>query len=271
MRMPPQSSVQLVLHYDGTGFAGWQRQPDKRTIQGVLEECLERLCNTPVRVTGAGRTDAGVHARGQAAGAQVPTKWTAEALHRALNAVLPPDIWVANAFEMKADFHPRFSALSRAYTYQIGTTPASRSPFRNRFEWIVDRDIDLDMLASLSEKIRDEHSFRAFAVKGTAPENDNHICAVTRSGWSTDNAGRLLFQIEANRFLHHMVRFLVGTMVEVAIGKRPESDFDALLQASDNREVSAPAPANGLFLEKVTYPEDLYVGTATLTPPKSID
>src|SRR5215216_4533987 len=102
-------TIQLVLHYDGADFAGWQRQPDARTVQGVLESVLERLCGRPVPVLGAGRTDAGVHARGQAAGVRVPEKWDAARLRRALNALLPDDLWVAEAFDMRPDFHARYS------------------------------------------------------------------------------------------------------------------------------------------------------------------
>ena len=105
--------VQLVLQYDGARFAGWQRQPDERTVQGALEDALLRLCQAHVAVLGAGRTDAGVHALGQAAGVRVPEKWTATTLRRAMNAILPADVWVKSTFEMRNEFHARYSALSR--------------------------------------------------------------------------------------------------------------------------------------------------------------
>src|SRR5215472_15406409 len=116
LTMMAERSVQLVLHYDGTRFAGWQRQPDARTVQGEIEQTLSRLCNVNTRAIGAGRTDAGVHARGQAVGALVPTKWTVGKLRRALNALLPDDIWVAAVHDMQLEFHARYSALSRAYS-----------------------------------------------------------------------------------------------------------------------------------------------------------
>src|SRR5215218_9751549 len=110
-----ERTVQLVLHYDGAGFSGWQRQPEQRTVQGVLEQALERLCSAPVAALGSGRTDAGVHARGQAVGVRVPERWSGDVqkLRRALNAVLPSDVWVAAAFDMRDEFHARYSALSR--------------------------------------------------------------------------------------------------------------------------------------------------------------
>lgn len=252
--------VQLVLHYDGSAFAGWQRQPDQRTIQGELERVLSSLCDQPIAALGAGRTDAGVHARGQAVGVRVPEKWTPRELRRALNALLPPDLWVAAVHEMRAEFHARYSALSRGYAYFVGTDDAAHSPFRRRTEWPVPRKLDRAMLDRAAGAIQGEHSFRAFAVRGTAPSSDDHRCNVLRAGWRDrpDGAG-LQFDIEANRFLHHMVRFLVGTMIAIAAGERPPEDLERLLVAGTNDDVSPPAPAHGLFLERVSYPETLYV------------
>lgn len=252
--------VQLVLHYDGTKFAGWQRQPDQRTIQGELERVLTSLCDQPIAALGAGRTDAGVHARGQAVGVRVPVKWSASALRRSLNALLPPDMWVAASHEMREEFHARYSAMSRGYTYYIGTDEQAQSPFRRHTEWPVARRLDRAALDRCAKAIEGEHSFRGFAVRGTAPEDDDHRCTVLRSAWHErpGDAG-LLFEIEANRFLHHMVRFLVGTMVAVAARERDASDVERLLRAENNDEVSPPAPAHGLFLDRVAYPDSLYV------------
>ncbi len=253
-----ERTVQLVLHYDGSGFSGWQRQPDQRTVQGVVEAALERLCSTPVGVLGAGRTDAGVHARGQAAGVHVPAKWDPPALRRALNAVLPPDVWVAAAHEMRADFHARYSAVARRYTYYVGTDEEADSPFRRRYELAVRRPLDRGALETASRPLVGVHAFRAFAVRGTAPEDDDHRCEVRVARWR-DRPGGVAFEIEANRFLHHMVRFLVGTMLDIATGRRPADDLSALLDATDNQDVSPPAAAHALFLDAVTYPSDLYV------------
>jgi tRNA pseudouridine38-40 synthase len=253
-----EHSVQLVLHYDGAGFAGWQRQPETRTVQGVLEAALTRLCNRETKAIGAGRTDAGVHARGQAVGALVPETWSAPRLRRALNAVLPGDVWVAAAHEMSPTFHARYSALTRRYSYRVGTDEASRSPFRQRYEWSVEDSLDRVVLRDAAEAIRGEHCFRAFAVQGTAPETDNHRCQIIDARWC-EREDAIVFEIEANRFLHHMVRFLVGTMVDAARGRRDSGDVSRLLGARDNSETSAPAPAHALVLEHVTYPADLYV------------
>jgi tRNA pseudouridine38-40 synthase len=254
----PTRMLQLVLHYDGTGFSGWQRQPDRRTVQGVLEEALTRLCAAPTAALGSGRTDAGVHARGQAVGVRVPDRWTAPALRRALNAVLPDDVWVASVHAMRDDFHARYSAIARRYSYYVGTDEGAASPFRRRTEWSVVRPIDAATLDEGARLVTGEHCFLAFAVRGTAPPSDHHRCVVRDARWRQREGG-LLFEIEANRFLHHMVRFLVGTMMEAAIGRRPLADLDALLAAGDNDGVSAPAPAHALFLDRVRYPDDLYL------------
>ena len=258
--MPPRL-VQLVVHYDGADFAGWQVQPKQRTVQGALEDAVARLCQAPIRVMGAGRTDAGVHARGQAVSLEVPERWETAELRRALNAILPDDIWIAAAHEMRPGFHARYSAIERRYRYFIASGATADSPFRRRWAWAVGRELDTRLLDACAQAVLGEHVFRAFAVRGTAPDTDDHRCIVSHAAWTRSEEG-FVFEIAANRFLHHMVRFLVGTMVDVASGKRPAADFHALLSAIANDDVSPPAPAHALFLERVTYPRDLYLTPA---------
>jgi len=192
---------------------------------------------------------------------RVADKWEPISLRRALNAVLPEDAWVAAAYEMLPTFHARYSATARRYSYYIGTDECARSPFRRRWEWPVEGALDAEALDRCATTLLGEHIFRAFAVRGTAPESDEHRCTVTRAGWR-ERRGGYVFEIEANRFLHHMVRFLVGTMVEIARGRRAAGDFAALLVAPDNTETSPPAPAHALFLDAVVYPQDLYMTRA---------
>ena len=256
-----ERTFQLVLHYDGTDFAGWQVQPDRRTVQGELESALERLVGTPLRVTGAGRTDAGVHARGQAAGVRLAAHWSPDRLRRALNGQLPADLWVADVREMHPAFHARFSATARRYTYAIGTAGGADSPFCRRWATPWHEPVDRPALDWCAERLTGAHIFRAFAVRGTAPDTDDHRCEVSLARWRpavVPEAGDLVFEIAANRFLHHMVRFLVGTMLDVGRGRRPRAEFAALLTADSNDEVSPPAPPMGLCLESVTYPPELY-------------
>lgn len=254
-----ERTVQLVLHYDGARFSGWQRQPDQRTVQGVVEQALERLCGGPIPALGSGRTDAGVHARGQAVGVRLPERWEVPRVRRALNAILPGDVWVAAAHEMHPEFHARYSATSRRYSYYVGTDDAAQSPFRKPYELPIDRFLARESLDRAAALVEGDHSFRAFAVRGTAPADDDHHCVVHAARWH-DRPGGLVFEIEANRFLHHMVRFLVGTMIDIGTGRRPAEDLSALLDAADNSGVSAPAPAHALFLDHVAYPPALYLG-----------
>lgn len=212
----------------------------------------------PISVTGAGRTDAGVHARGQSAHVRVAERWTPMIVRRALNAVLPADIWIMRVHEMQPGFHARFSALARSYSYYVGTNEEAQSPFRRHHEWYVPRPLNPELLHTAAQLILGEHTFRGFAVRGTAPETDHHRCIVTRAEWVQRDGG-WVFHVEANRFLHHMVRFLVGTMVEVANGRRTLESMQTLLLADNNLAVSPPAPAHALFLDQVMYPAELYL------------
>lgn len=250
--------ILLVTQYDGGRFAGWQRQPAVRTVQGEMELVLQRLCTVSVPAVGAGRTDAGVHAHGQGVGVRVSGRWEPTALRRAMNALLPDDLWVASAHRMQPEFHPRRSATARRYRYLVGTDEAARSPFRRRYEWALGRPLDPDALHMEAAALVGEHTFRAFAIAHTAPANDHHRCAITHAAWVPRDGG-WQFEIEANRFLHHMVRFLVATMVEVAQARRPRGEIARLLVAADNADTPAPAPPQGLSLMQVRYPDALFV------------
>lgn len=250
-------AILLVTQYDGGHFAGWQRQPDARTVQGEMERVLSRLCDGPTQALGAGRTDGGVHAHGQGVGVRVAERWSPAALQRALNALLPRDIWVAEAHRMTPEFHARRSAIARRYRYLIGVDPAARSPFRCRYEWALSQPLDGAALKAEAISLVGDHEFRAFAVAHTAPVDDHHRCVIHHATW-TERDGGWVFEIAANRFLHHMVRFLVGTMVDVARGRQPHGTIARLLTVGHNAETSPPAPAQGLSLHEVVYPAHCY-------------
>ena len=252
---PEQRRVKLTLHYDGGAFHGWQVQPEARSVQAELEAALSELTANPVTVIGAGRTDAGVHATGQVASVLVPMKWTAADLKRALNAVLPDQIWIEAAEDVPHSFHARYSAIARGYIYRIGLMDAARSPFRRRWCWPVRDSLDRALLDSAASLLIGERTFGSFAKSGQ--EARGELCAVHVSQWSEWRGG-LEFRVIANRFLHHMVRYLVGTMVDVARERRPLADIDALLRREPAVLTSPPAPAQGLFLTRVFYsPEEL--------------
>jgi tRNA pseudouridine38-40 synthase len=157
---------------------------------------------------------------------------------------------------MRPGFHARKSALTRQYRYDIGTDDGSASPFRRGFEWALARPLDVGAMQGGARAILGEHDFRAFAAKGDKP---SHRCRILRAEWEVRGQGRgLSFYIEADRFLHHMVRMLVGTLVDIGLGRRPESDIATLLQRQDNSATSPPAPAQGLYFVAVAYPPELF-------------
>jgi tRNA pseudouridine38-40 synthase len=259
-----------LLQYDGREFAGWQRQPESRTVQAEFERVLERLCGRRIVAHGAGRTDAGVHAMGMGVSFAVPDKWTAESLHRALNALLPRDCWVERLSAMRTGFHARKSATGRRYRYEIGTDAAAASPFRRPFEWALARGLDAGVLDRAATVILGTHEFRAFAVRrpvaggevqatSEAHRGRPYECTVRTARWEPRDQDRgFTFHVAADRFLHHMVRFLVGTMVDIALDRRPLEDMTTLLASTDNQATSPPAPPQGLYFMAAEYPEECY-------------
>lgn len=243
--------MKLTLHYDGAGFFGWQTQPDARTVQSELESALERLTQARGRVIAAGRTDRGVHATGQVVGVEVPLRWEPPELRRALNAVLPPDVWVVSAEAVPWSFHARYDAMARAYVYRVGVHESARSPFLRRWCWPLGRALAPAALEASAARFAGEHSFRAFAKSGQ-PER-GEMCTVHRAVWRPWRSFGWELHVTANRFLHHMVRYMVGTMVDVGLGRRPVDDIDRLLWNEPGVETSVPAPPEGLFLSRVIY------------------
>jgi len=254
-------SCLALLSYDGAKFVGWQRQAAGRSVQGVFEGCLARIHGgTRVVAHGAGRTDAGVHALAMAVSFTTPRDWELPRLRRALNALLPEDCWVSAIHQMAPGFHARKSALARRYRYDIGTDAESASPFRRRYEWALGDHLDGALLAEAAAIVSGTHDFRAFAAK--SPGKPHYRCTLRRVEWLPRDRGTgVSLHIEGDRFLHHMVRFLVGTMVDVALGRRPIAEMRTLLERTDNHETSPPAPPQGLFFVSAHYPAELYLGT----------
>lgn len=243
-----------MLHYLGHPFSGWQRQRSQRTVQGDFEEVLQRLARRRVVTHAAGRTDSGVHALGQVVSFRMPGSWEPAALQRALNALLPKEIWVARLGRAPDGFHARRHATSRCYRYVVGCDAAAASPFRRPWEWALGQPLDPALLQAAAAQVTGEHDFRAFSAVGQPKHHYRCRVAVARWDGRPDAEG-FIFTIEADRFLHRMVRFLVGTMVDVARGRRPPDDMARLLRSTTNAEASAPAPPEGLYLVGARYPE----------------
>ena len=247
-------SYYAILHYDGGRFAGWQRQPAVRTVQAALEDALERLAGGRVVTNAAGRTDAGVHALGQVVSFRLPVPRHPREVLRALRALTPHDLWVARVGEAPAGFHARRQATSRRYRYVIGCDPAASSPFRRPYEWVLAAPIEAALLSEAGSLFLGEHDFRAFSSVGQ--RKPHYRCRVTVAEWQARlQIDGFIFTIEADRFLHRMVRFLVGVMVDVARERRPLDDIRRLLEGTSNQEASPPAPPHGLYLIGARYPQ----------------
>lgn len=241
--------IRATVEYDGTDFHGFQRQrPGQRTVQGVLESALEQITNQSVSVVGAGRTDAGVHARGQVIAFDVEWRYSLDVLERALNATLPEEVAVRALQPVSADFHPRYSARSRTYEYTIYNRPL-RSPLTRRTAWHVPRPLDVAAMAQATQAIVGEHDFAAF---GRPPKGENTVRRVIRAVWRADGPF-LFFEIEADAFLYHMVRTLVGALKKVGDSEWTREDFIGILRSRNRARVKGMAPAHGLCLVEVSY------------------
>jgi tRNA pseudouridine38-40 synthase len=256
--------VRLKLEYDGTNYSGWQMQSGQDSIQARLEDALARIFGVPMRVRGAGRTDAGVHARGQVAAARLPRPFDPAELARALNAILPGDIVVLEASEVGDDFDPRRDARLRIYEYRVLNQP-QRSAFERNSAWLVREPLDLDAMNAAAAAFVGGHDFAAFRSLGSAEKTTMRRVELSR--WRRENEAHkderhederhLVYRVEASAFLRHMVRTMVAAMVDVGRGKsagRPPADTVAALLASRDRALApAPAPAAGLYLIEVFY------------------
>ncbi len=243
-------TIRLTLEYDGTHFAGWQRQTQGRSVQGELERAIAALTQTPTRVVGAGRTDAGVHALGQVAHFRTESALAPERIAGALNALLPPDVSVRAAADAPAGFHARRSARFRLYRYLILRRPEPSALLRPYALHVRDR-LDLEAMREALRRLEGDHDFRAFRALGTPTRTTR--CVLALAALEEDRDDLLVLTFGANRFLRHMVRMIVGTILRVGKGTLDDGDVGGLLEGGSDRAAGPSAPAHGLYLIHVGY------------------
>jgi len=242
-------NIRLLLEYDGTGFSGWQKQPDVRTVQETLETAIATVCRQPVGVRGCARTDAGVHALGYVANFHAETDHPSSRLVIALNACLPDDVAVVGATDAADGFHARFSALTRRYVYRIATTP---SAVWRRFSYHTHHDLDVARMRTAAAHLVGRHDFTSFTpVRNDKDPVCNLVDAVVRA-----EARFILIEVESDRFLYNMVRTIAGTLMDVGRGRLEPEQMRDILGTRDRRSAGPTAAACGLTLLRARYPGD---------------
>lgn len=244
-------NIKLIIEYDGTHFCGWQYQPNLRTVQNEIEKALQKLLQHATRIIGAGRTDSGVHALGQVACFKTEKTYTLTIIEKALNRFLPLDIRILGVEEVPLSFNPRFAAIKRHYRYQI---VKKRHAINRWYAWYCKTPLDLEKMKSAARLLVGEHDFRSFCKENL--EANHYRCTVDSITWSAIN-DMIWMEIVANRFLHNMVRIIMGTMVDVGRGVLTENDIQKILEKRDRNSAGPTLPAKGLFLVEVIYPKKL--------------
>jgi tRNA pseudouridine38-40 synthase len=253
-------TFKLTLAYDGTDFAGWQRQPERRTVQGELEAAIERITQERSKCVASGRTDAGVHALGQVVSFTSSTQLPALALTKALNAELPEDMLVFDVVEVPAGFHALRDALRKRYRYVI-EDGRNRDLFDRKYMWHVYQRLDVEAMKEAATPLVGTHDFTSYETSGsprlTTVRTVLDLLVERRAGELTD---RIVIEVEADGFLYNMVRNIVGTLVAVGKGKEPTTWPAQVLELRDRTKAGMTAPPQGLFLVGVEYPEILDFG-----------
>jgi tRNA pseudouridine38-40 synthase len=248
--MDEKKNIRLILEYDGSRYHGWQRQADGPTIQGIIEEKIQLMTREPVRLIASGRTDAGVHALNQVCNFITKTKIDPNALQRGLNALLPDDILIKKAEYVPLDFHAMYSAKSKTYEYRI-LNRKEPDVFIRSYAWHIKRGLGIEGMHKCVSSLCGKHDFSSFRSTGSG--NRNPVREMMRAELQGPDQGLLRFVFEADGFLRHMVRNIVGTVVEVGQGKMGFDEFGEIFQSKDRRRAGLKAPPQGLFLIEVQY------------------
>ncbi|MBT0609064.1 tRNA pseudouridine(38-40) synthase TruA [Aequorivita echinoideorum] len=243
----------IEIAYNGKNYCGWQRQPNEKSVQQTLEETLSTFLRTEIKITGAGRTDTGVHAKQLFAHFDYNLIENKDDFTFRINSFLPKDIAVRNIFEMKPDAHARFDAIQREYKYIISLR---KDPFSEDFSFQINNAPDVQLMNKASETLLGHKDFQCFSRSKT--DVKTYYCTIEKAYWEArDN--KLIFTIAADRFLRNMVRAIVGTLLDIGNGKKTVEDFQRILESKNRAKAGASAPANGLFLTKVVYPNDIFL------------
>jgi len=243
-------NIRLLIEYDGTNYHGWQVQPNALTIQEVIEKKIEVMTQQRVRLIASGRTDAGVHALGQVANFKTTSAIPVEGFQRGLNSLLPPDIIVKSAEEVDTQFHAQHGAKRKTYRYVTLNREVPSAISRN-YSWHLPVPLDVQAMQKASSLLLGRQDFSSF--QGANADTEDPVREVYRAEWSIEEKNFLHFTIEADGFLKHMVRNIVGTLAEVGRGELSVQDFERILGARDRRQAGVTAPAQGLFLVEVKY------------------
>jgi tRNA pseudouridine38-40 synthase len=240
----------VQIAYRGTAYHGWQSQPNAPSVQETIERCLSKLFgNTEIPIVGCGRTDAGVHAKSYFFHVDLPQDWDENQLCFKLNRMLPPDISAYHAYKVSADVHARFDANKRTYRYFIHQ---QKDPFEQDQSWYYPQNLDIAAMNLAAERLLGTKDFGSFSKLHT--DVKTNICTVYEARWVQEGT-KLYFEVSANRFLRNMVRAIVGTLIEVGLGKLEVADIDVIIEAKDRGEAAVSVPAHGLFLWKIDYPQ----------------
>lgn len=248
--MTLRRNIKLTLEYDGTDFFGWQRQPNVRTVQAEVEHALSELTQETIKTTVAGRTDTGVHALGQVVNFKTHSDLPTDVFVKGGNAILPKDVRVIAAEEVDSNFNARFSARARSYRYRISKKPRA---IGRQYSWYLMHKVNFGLMQEACPLILGEKDFQSFCQAGT--DVPHFRCVVHSATW-TETEDYYIFDISANRFLHNMVRILVGTFLEIGSKRVRPEEIEEILEARDRRMAGPTVPAQGLFLVRVDYHSD---------------
>jgi tRNA pseudouridine38-40 synthase len=248
--MPAEKNFKLVIEYDGSAYHGWQRQKTDVTIQSEIETAIRTLTGKPVSLIGSGRTDAGVHAKGQVANFHCETRLSPQTMQRGLNALLPDDIVILGCCTVPDRFHARFDAKTKTYRYSILNRPFAAAIGR-QYAWYIQQPLNPDAMRSALQNVVGEHDFKAF--EGAGSPRAHTVRNLLRADLLDQKNGRLDFFFTANGFLKHMVRNIVGTLVDVGRGRIGPEAIGSILKVADRSLAGATAPGHGLCLMNVSY------------------